>query len=198
MFIRNENFRSFIHQYPIVTFILFIHVLLWLIIFIVPSGDLLLFLGIGSNYDVYKGEYWRLLTPIFLHSGFGHMLFNSFSLILFGPALEKMLGKITFIITYLLSGVLANIGTYFVAPINYYHLGSSSAIFGLFGVYLYMAIYRKDLIDRMNSQIIISILVIGMVMTFFRADINIYAHIFGLISGAALAPIVLRKASRFY
>ncbi|WP_458415008.1 rhomboid family intramembrane serine protease [Schinkia sp. CFF1] len=198
MFIRNENFRSFIHQYPIVTSILFIHVLLWLIIFIVPGGDLLLSLGIGSNYDVYKGEYWRLLTPIFLHSGFGHMLFNSFSLILFGPALEKMLGKITFIITYLLSGVLANIGTYFVAPINYYHLGSSSAIFGLFGVYLYMVIYRKDLINRMNSQIIISILVIGMVMTFFRADINIYAHIFGLISGAALAPIVLRKASRFY
>ena len=198
MFIHHENFRSFTRHYPIVTGIIIIHILLWFVFSMLPGGQQLLYLGIGSNYDVYNGEYWRLLTPIFLHSSFGHMLFNSFSLAIFGPALERMLGKPIFIITYLLSGVLANIGTYFVAPINYYHLGSSSAIFGLFGVYLYMVIYRKDLIDRMNSQIIISILVIGMVMTFFRSDINIYAHIFGLIGGAALAPIVLRKASRYY
>lgn len=194
MFIRNEDFRSFTYHYPIVTVILAIHILLWLVISIFPGGQQLLNLGIGSNYDVSQGEYWRILTPIFLHGSFGHMLFNSFSLIIFGPALERMLGKFTFIITYLLGGILANIGTYFVAPINYYHLGSSSAIFGLFGVYLYMVIYRKDLIDRMNSQIIVSILVIGLAMTFFRPDVNIYAHIFGLIGGAALAPIVLKKA----
>ncbi|WP_374724679.1 rhomboid family intramembrane serine protease [Calidifontibacillus erzurumensis] len=198
MFIRNENFRSFIHHYPIVTTILVIHFALWVIISFLPFGEQVLVLGVGSNYDVHNGEYWRVLTPIFLHSSFGHMLFNSFSFILFGPALEKMLGKFTFLCAYLLSGIFANIGTYFVAPINYYHLGSSSAIFGLFGIYLYMVIYRKDLIDRMNAQIVISILVIGLVMTFFRANVNIYAHIFGLLGGLALAPIVLRNAKRFY
>lgn len=198
MFIRNENFRTFIHHYPIVTTILVIHLLLWLVISVFPGGQQLLYLGIGSNYDVYQGEYWRIVTPIFLHSSFGHMLFNSFSLILFGPALEQMLGKSTFLFTYLAGGILANIGTYFVGPINYYHLGSSSSIFGLFGVYLYMVIYRKDLIDRMNSQIIISILVIGLAMTFFRSNINIYAHIFGLIGGAALSPIVLKRAKRYF
>ncbi|HHY74987.1 MAG TPA: rhomboid family intramembrane serine protease [Bacillus bacterium] len=198
MFIRNEDFRSFTRLYPVITFILIIHIFLWFVISFLPIGPQLISVGIGSNSGVYHGEYWRLITPIFLHSGFGHMLFNSFSLILFGPALERMVGKSTFIITYLASGILANIGTYFVAPINYYHLGSSSAIFGLFGIYLYMVLYRKDLIDKMNSQIVISILVIGLVMTFFRSDVNIYAHIFGLLGGIALAPIVLKKASRYY
>lgn len=198
MFIRHENFRTFISFYPIVTIIVAVNFILWGYTSFIPGGENLLALGIGSNYDIYLGDYWRILTPIFFHGSFGHVLFNSFSLVLFGPALERMLGKPIFIFTYLVSGILANTGTYFVAPLNYIHLGSSSAIFGLFGLYLYMVFYRKDLIDRISSQIIISILVIGLAMTLFRANVNIYAHIFGLIGGAALGPIVLRKASPYY
>ncbi|WP_102349558.1 rhomboid family intramembrane serine protease [Bacillus sp. Marseille-P3661] len=193
MFIRNESFRSFVQYYPIVTLLVATNLILWLVTSFVPGGDLLLRLGIGSNMDVYHGEYWRLITPIFLHGSFGHLLFNSFSLILFGPALEVMLKKFKFIILYFVGGALANIGTFFVAPINYLHLGSSSAIFSLFGIYVYMVIYRKDLIDRMSSQIIITILVVGFAMTIFRSNINIFAHIFGLLGGAALGPILLRK-----
>ncbi|WP_017754809.1 rhomboid family intramembrane serine protease [Calidifontibacillus oryziterrae] len=198
MFIRTENFRTFVHSYPIVTTIVVLHLLLWFIISYVPGGILLLELGIGSNFDVSNGEYWRIITSIFLHGGFGHMLFNSFSLVLFGPALEIMLGKVKFILIYLIGGIIANIGTYIVESANYLHLGSSSAIFALFGIYLYMVIYRKDLIDRMNSQVIISILVIGFAMTIFKSNVNISAHIFGLIGGAALAPIMLKNASRYY
>lgn len=198
MFIRTENFQTYVHSYPIVTTIIALHFLLWIITTFIPGGHTLLNLGVGSNYDVSMGEYWRILTPIFLHGSFGHVLFNSFSLVLFGPALEVMLGKFKFILIYLIGGMIANIGTFYVAPINYIHLGSSSAIFALFGIYLYMVIYRKDLIDRMNSQVIISLLVIGFAMTIFKSNINIYAHIFGLIGGAALAPIVLKNASRYY
>ena len=199
MFIRNESFYSFRKNYPIVTILVAIHITLFIWMNLLPLGNWIYFNGVGNNLAVYHGEYWRLLTPIFMHGSVGHVLFNSFSLVLFGPALERMLGKIKFISIYLLSGIIANIATYFLGGINFpNHLGASGAIFGLFGVYLYMVFNRKDLIDRANSQVVLTILVIGLIMTFINSNINVLAHLFGLVGGAALAPIFLIKARPFY
>ncbi|WP_077620339.1 rhomboid family intramembrane serine protease [Bacillus sinesaloumensis] len=196
MFIRTENFRQFLRLYPIISIIIAIHIILWLLIFLsLPFGTTLMQHMIGFNFLIAEGEYWRLLSPIFVHSGFGHMLFNSFSLVLFGPALESMLGKFKFIVAYLLTGVAANLATFYIEPLEFAHVGSSGAIFGLFGIYLYMVLFRKDLINQMNSQLIMTILIIGLVMTFINSNVNIVAHIFGFIAGAIVAPIVLPKTS---
>lgn len=192
MFTRTEDFRTFIKFYPIISIIIGIHILLWL-------GFSLSFHPvqalkekmIGYNFWIAGGEYWRLFTPIFLHSNFGHMLFNSFSLVLFGPSLEKMLGKTRFSIAYLGTGVIANLATYFLEPLQYIHVGSSGAIFGLFGIYVYMVIFHKDLISRDNTQIVLTILVIGLIVTFTSPNINVSAHLFGLLGGTILAPLLI-------
>ncbi|OIJ15105.1 rhomboid family intramembrane serine protease [Anaerobacillus alkalilacustris] len=200
MFVRNESFRSFLRSYPVVSGIVAIHLILFLWMFLFPSlgGNLIFILGVGHNLSIAQGELWRLVTPIFMHISPAHFLFNSFSLVLFGPALERLLGKWRFISIYILTGILANVATFYIGGLGYSpHLGASGAIFGLFGIYLYMVLYRKDLIDQNNSQVVITILVIGLIMTFVNARINVYAHIFGLISGAALAPIFLFKLRRY-
>ncbi|MGG3574472.1 rhomboid family intramembrane serine protease [Bacillus gobiensis] len=196
MFVRNESFRSFISLYPIVSALTAIQILLWLVFqFELASIELLIGQLIGYNFGVANGEWWRLVTPIFMHQGFTHLLFNSVSLILFAPGLERMLGKIRFIFLYLGSGIIGNLGTYFLGSEEYYHLGASGAIFGLFGTYLYIYFYRKELMSRSNSQMIVTIIVISLIMTFAGANTNILAHIFGLIGGFALSPIVLSKKS---
>lgn len=72
------------------------------------------------------------------------------------------------------------------------------AIFGLFGVYLYIVLFRKELMGSANSQIIVTILAISVLMTFINHNINIMAHIFGLLGGLALAPLFLSKKSDGY
>ncbi|MFC0274432.1 rhomboid family intramembrane serine protease [Metabacillus herbersteinensis] len=198
MFTRSESLRTFIQLYPVVSFIVAIQVVFWLL-FSIPLSPLVLLFNLmdGYNAAIADGEYWRLLTPIILHAGLGHVFFNTISLILFAPALEKILKKSKFIIVYLGTGIFANIATYLFEPLQYSHVGASGAIFGLFGVYLYMVLFRKEYIDQANSQVVISILVIGVIMTFLNSNINIIAHLFGLIGGFLIAPLVLGKKERF-
>jgi rhomboid protease GluP len=194
MFTRTESFRSFLKLYPTISVIVGIHILLWAIMYVpLPGGRFIFVQTVGYNTLIAEGEYWRLITPIFVHVGFSHMLFNSFSLILFGPALERMLGKTKFIISYLGTGIIANFATYKIEPLEYSHLGASGAIFGLFGIYLYLVLMRKELIDQANSQIIITILVIGLIMTFINQNINVVAHIFGFIGGLLVGPVIFKN-----
>jgi len=201
MFIRQErSIKEFMQFYPVVAWLIIIHLFLWFIIHFLqlPLGQQLFQWGIGHNLYIHQGEYWRLLTAIFLHSGMPHTLFNSFSLVLFGPALEQMLGRMKFIIAYLGAGLIGNIATYALNPTAFYaHIGASGAIFGLFGLYMYMVMLRKDLIDETNAQIVVVITIIALLMTFLRTHINIYAHIFGFLGGLILAPIVLKRAKPF-
>ncbi|UTR13404.1 rhomboid family intramembrane serine protease [Salipaludibacillus sp. LMS25] len=199
MFLRNETFESFIKSYKIVTSLVIIHIFfyIWLYWFPFLGGEEIYALGVGNNILVASGDYWRLITPIFLHGGLTHMLFNSFSLVLFGPALETMLGRVKFVMAYLATGILANIAFYFLGSPGVLHLGASGAIFGLFGIYVYMVLFRKDLINRMNSQLIMTIVAIGVVMTFLNPGVNIIAHLFGLIAGAAIAPLFLNGVSLY-
>lgn len=198
MFIRNErSIQEFFRLYPVVSILVLIHLVLWLSYSVVKLqiGTDIFNWGIGHNFSVLHGEYWRLVTPIFLHIDLGHVVFNSFALVIFGPALERMVGKGMFIFIYLFTGIAANIGTYFIEPTSMIpHLGASGAIYGLLGLYIYMTAMRKDLIDAGSARVVTIILIIGLVMTFIRPNINIAAHIFGFIAGFAIGPITLRKA----
>jgi membrane associated rhomboid family serine protease len=71
------------------------------------------------------------------------------------------------------------------------YLGASGAIYGLLGLYLFMAALRKDLIDHQNRTVIIVILVIGLVSTFIYPNTDILGHLFGLLAGFAFAPLFL-------
>ncbi|MGE6632105.1 rhomboid family intramembrane serine protease [Bacillus sp. NPDC077027] len=197
MFIRTESFQQFIRSYPIVTTILALQIGLWLVFSIpIPIIQLGQDSLVGFNYGIAEGEWWRLLTPVFLHAGLTHVLFNSMSLFLFAPALEQMLGKIRFLLIYLGSGIIGNLGTYWVEPLNYVHVGASGAIFGLFGVYLYLVLFQPSMMDRGNSQVILTILAVSVIMTFVNSNINIMGHLFGLIGGMLLAPLTLLFTSR--
>lgn len=126
----------------------------------------------GYNLGVANGEWWRLITPILLHAGFTHLLFNSMSIFLFAPALERMLGKARFLLVYAGSGIIGNIGTYVTEPLDYVHVGASGAIFGLFGVYLFMVLFRNELIGQEHSKMIITLLAFAILMSFINSNIN--------------------------
>src|SRR5204862_6216364 len=99
--------------------------------------------GVKSNPEIAKGQWWRFVTPIFIHIGLLHLLFNSYALWSVGPQVEKLYGGGRFVILYVLTGVAGVYGSYAYHP-NTISAGASGAIFGLFGVLLAFGIRYRD------------------------------------------------------
>lgn len=188
MFVRRENFKQYIKFYPIVSTLLAINIIIFILTSLPGIGRPLLSIGIGFNLLISEGEYWRLITPMFLHAGFMHLLFNMFSLYLFGPELEQLAGKARFLTIYMLSGIVGNVASYLLQDWDYMSLGASGAIYGILGAFGALVYYTKKFLPQLK-QIILPIIVIGVVMTFISPGINVTAHIAGLITGFIIGMI---------
>ncbi|MFJ6696633.1 rhomboid family intramembrane serine protease [Streptomyces sp. NPDC091272] len=131
---------------------------------------------------VAAGEWYRLVTSMFLHKEIWHIAFNMLGLWWLGGPLEAALGRARFIALYLLSGLAGSALTYAVAAPDQPSLGASGAIFGLLGA-------TAVLMKRMNYDMrpVIALLVINLIFTFGGSNIAWQAHIGGLVAGVLLA-----------
>ncbi|HET6872325.1 MAG TPA: rhomboid family intramembrane serine protease, partial [Sporolactobacillaceae bacterium] len=156
--------------------------------------------GYGWNAAVIYGhQWWRLITPMFLHFQFQHVLFNCFSIFLFAPVLEMMLGKWKFSIAYFGSGIISNVlALYFGGVGQLPYLGASAAIFGLFGIFLFIIIFRRNLMDRQSKQIVAIILIANVAWTFIFPSVDVLGHLFGLLGGFLLGPFLVMRTRDFW
>jgi membrane associated rhomboid family serine protease len=143
--------------------------------------------ALGHQVGVAHGDWYRLLTSMFLHeplgSGVGilHIAFNMWALIIVGPTLERVLGRVRFLAVYLVSGLAGSVFFYLVASPFEPALGASGAIFGLFGAWFVMS--RRL---RVDSRQIVMLIVLNLVISFVVSGIAWQDHVGGLIAGTAL------------
>lgn len=128
-------------------------------------------------------EPWRMVTSLFVHSerSLFHILFNGYSLWVLGTLLEQLLGRVRFLLLFLISGLGGSLAVLWLAPGSAV-VGASGAIFGLFGALL--VVQRSFGVT--NPQLVI-VLVINLVMGFVVPGISWQAHIGGLLIGLAIA-----------
>ncbi|MGE6379648.1 rhomboid family intramembrane serine protease [Peribacillus muralis] len=194
MFTRTESFREYATTFRAVTVLILIMMFVFvLVLFPIIPGNLLFYYGSGVNLLINDGQWWRLVTPIFLHSTFTHLLFNGFSLAIFGPALEKFLGSFKFLLFFLSTGILANIATFLFKPLTYTHIGASGAIFGLLGFFLYLVLFNKNYFTSNERNTVYTLTGIAIIMTFIQPQINVVGHFAGLATGILTAPLYWRN-----
>ena len=151
----------------------------------------------GAMYTpkVRDGQWYRLLTAMFLHFGAFHLLCNLYALFNMGPSLEVFLGIPAFLALYLVSGLAGNLLTLFWEERRHRYsvsAGASGAIFGLLGAYLVIALHPDY--QGVSLQGILYVLLVNGAYGFSRRGINIMAHLGGLIGGAVfmLAMLTIR------
>ena len=134
---------------------------------------------------VAAGEYYRLLTSAFLHGGVVHLLLNMYALYLFGPQLEAALGRLRFVVLYVVSALGGSALSYaFASPVQP-SLGASGAVFGLLGAYL--VINRR--LGLSNTPVLV-LLAINLVYGFLVPNIDWRAHLGGLLTGSLVAAVI--------
>lgn len=177
--------RAFFRTGAPVTFTLTgINLLVWILLMI--YGDpydpkTLIQFGAKENALIAAGEYWRLVTPIFLHIGGLHLWFNSTALLSLGGKAERMYGSIRYLLIYLLSGVFGNLASFLFSPSI--SAGASGALFGIFGALLYFAQKEPLTFGMMIGPGWITTLLGNLLLGFFIPGIDNFAHIGGLIGG---------------
>ncbi|MCM3586336.1 rhomboid family intramembrane serine protease [Mesobacillus maritimus] len=152
--------------------------------------------GAKFNPLIIEGEWWRFLTPMFLHIGFLHLLMNSMALYYLGPLVERIYGNIRFLFIYIFAGFAGVLGS-FIFSTNL-SAGASGAIFGCFGALLYFGVVFPRLFFRTLGVNILIVLAINLMFGFTVPGIDNAGHIGGLIGGFAAAGILRFPKKRKY
>ncbi len=153
----------------------------------------------GSNFAplTLSGDWWRLLSNIFIHFGIIHLGMNMYCLYIVGVYLEPMLGKVRYLAAYLCTGVLASLVSlwWHTDPVN--SAGASGAVFGLYGVFL--ALLTSNLIPKkVRSALLQNILffVTFNLLYGLKGGIDNAAHIGGLLTGIAIGYVYMMAIRR--
>ena len=182
---------------PTVTYILIgINIAVWLLGMASTAlfgGDILTWLGAKVNQLIVRGEYWRLLTPVFLHAGPLHLGVNCYSLYILGQDVERLYGHRKFLIVYLAAGLLGNIGSFVFSP--HAGVGASGAIFGLLGAVLYYGIENPKVFKKYFGANVIATIILNLGFSLSIPGIDKFAHLAGLCGGFLVSGIVRVNAA---
>ena len=156
---------------------------------LISGPDVLTTIRLGAIVPalIADGEYWRLLTGMFLHVSLLHIAFNGYALYVVGSVVESELGRWRFLALYLVTGLFGSAAVYMFSGYFEPTIGASGAIFGLFGVFAAYNFRRRHnafYAARMRSML--TVIAINLVFTFFIPGISRAGHIGGLVSGLLL------------
>jgi|GEM_PF-3582557 len=153
-------------------------------IFIYNLDKLFIFFGgVRRTFILDDSQYYRLLTAVFLHASFIHLLVNMISLNNIGNTILQIYNSKKFLVIYFFSGILASLFSVFFSSPESYSVGASGCIFGLFGAFCAWAILTRQ--ARYLKLILINLL-LNLYIGFTYPQIDNWAHLGGFLAGISL------------
>lgn len=140
--------------------------------------------GAKINNLILSGEWWRLLTPMCLHSGFLHIALGCWALLIFGPRVCRAYGQRTFFLIYILGGICGNLSSFVHTP--EITVCGTGPVFSLIGAWLVYQGQNKQVIDKDVSESMFWQAVIAAALSFLLSifgRIDNWAHLGATISG---------------
>lgn len=151
-------------------------------------------LNFGASYGpfIQRGEYWRLVMPMFLHIGLPHLILNSIGLVLLGRILESVYGYGRFALLYVACGIGSSFVSMKFSPAV--AAGASGAIFGMAGAMLMIGYLHRAAVPRRWRRSfgggILPLIVLNLLLGYSIRGIDNWGHLGGLITGMLLSAVL--------
>lgn len=147
--------------------------------------------GMARPYIFYLHQYYRFFTPIFVHFGLEHILFNSIVLYFMGSQIEAIYGHVRYFLIYMFSGALGNAFSMAFHSENVLSAGASSSILGLFGAFLIFGYhFRNNPAIQGQMRTFLLFVVMTFLSSVISPSVDLWGHLGGLIGGAALGSLM--------
>jgi rhomboid protease GluP len=156
-------------------------------LFASPSLGTMVAMGAQVGSLVVAGQWWRIVTAMFLHFNWLHIGTNAYSLYIVGGLVEPAFGSWRTLIIYLLSGILGGLFLLLLMPLNVVGAGASGAIFGLLGATVVLGFFLPRGARRGLLSWAIGIFVLNIGFDLFDPAIAIWDHVGGFVGGLLLA-----------
>ena len=147
-----------------------------------------------ENTYLINNEWWRLITPTFLHFSMTHLVFNCLWIYILGQRIEKLDGLSVFLFIFILTGILSNAGQFFWTQ-QYLFGGLSGSVYGLLGYCFIIELDgrhgRYGLPEALYLFMFIWLLVgfTGVLSFFGFGNVANTAHLVGMIAGFIIGLI---------
>lgn len=153
----------------------------------------------GGMYGAYvaydSSQLWRLVTPIFVHIGWQHFIFNALTLYFVGQLAEQIWGHHKFLALYVLSGIAGNVFTLFFTP-NVIAAGASTSLFGVFAAIMVAGYFGRNPYLKELGRNYQALIIVNLIFNLFTPSIGIAGHFGGLVGGVLCAiflPTLVEK-----
>ena len=152
----------------------------------------------GALYKdaIASGQVWRLVTYIFVHGSLLHLLVNMYSLYVVGTQIETYIGKVKYLIIFLVSGICGGLLSCLLS--GGFSVGASGAIFGLLGALAYFGYHYRLYLGNVLKSEIIPLIILNLGIGFLLPGIDNFCHIGGLVGGifASMAVGIKNKTTK--
>jgi len=152
------------------------------------------YLGIFPPMVIEYGEWWRLITAMFVHFDIFHLLANSFGIIVFGTRVERYFGRGAFLLIYFGTGLVASFVS--LANLRFFDSfavsgGASGAVYGLVAMVFVVSRVTDRNIETLHWRVMLIFVVIGLIMGFSMSGIDNAGHIGGMLGGVIAGFLAL-------
>lgn len=165
-----------------------INVIVFLLAFLIdPSFSTKTIVAFGAkvNYLITDGQWFRLITPIFLHLNFYHLGFNCLAIYILGRDMERIFGYKKMLAIYFVSGYTGSLLSFiFNESVS---AGASGAVFGLLGSHIFLYFTFKERYKKIYGNSFLVLIGINLAFGFIHPNIDNFGHIGGLIGGAVMS-----------
>jgi len=145
------------------------------------------------NLNVFEGQYWQLISSMFVHADIIHLGLNMLFLLIFGLRVEELFTSEEYFFVYMISGIAGNIMTLFLMSLYTVSVGASGAIFGMYGAGL---IYMRKTFGQSIARALLYAFLLLMLST--GTGVNIVAHFGGLAAGLIIGYVLAKSRQDKY